>query len=303
MRIASSRRGARAAAVAALAFAATVAGAGPVCARPGTGHPRIDVRIDPSGIRAPRNRPCGNTTFQVHTSDRRGRQLQLFRPKRGVRWRRVLEDLVNAVSRDPRTAATGIHAVRADAEALGGAFVTSRVPTEFTEAITAGWVYLLDFTDFRQHPSADAEVETLHLHGPCRYEPIRRPPTGRVLTVDTQTGPRFRPQDVDYAHGTLLVHDISTEIHEMRIQPVRSGTTDADLTRYFDALAHGRPAERSPFTGEPTGLGAISPGRTVMVHPHHLRRGTYALLCFVPDEGTGAPHTFLGMHQIVRLHG
>ncbi|MGW7004098.1 hypothetical protein ACWGCW_15090 [Streptomyces sp. NPDC054933] len=302
MRIEPLRRGARAVAVAALAGVATVAGTNPVCARPEIGHSRIDVRIAPSGIRTPRNRPCGNVTFQVLTSDRRGHQLQLFRPKRGVRSRRVLEDLANAVSDDPRTAVTGIHALRADSELLGGAFVTSRVPVEFTESITAGWVYLLDVTQFRQHPSADAEVEALRLHGPCHYEPIRRTLTGRVLTVDTQAGPRFRPQDVDYAHGTLLVHNISSEIHEMQIQRVRRGTTDADLTRYLDAQAHGQPSGPSPFTGEPTGLGAVSPGRTVMVHPRHLRRGTYALLCFVPDDGTGTPHAFLGMHQIVRLH-
>ncbi|MDF3289928.1 hypothetical protein [Streptomyces silvisoli] len=295
------RRGARAAAVTAVALAATVAGAHPVGARPQLRHHGIDVRISRSGIRAPRHHQCGNVTFQAHTSDRRGRQLQLFRPKRGVRPRRVLEDLVNAVSSDPRTAAAGIHAVRGDAEPLGGAFVTRGVPVEFTESITAGWVYLLDLTAFRRHPGPDAEVEALRLHGPCRYGQLRRTPTGRVLAVDTDAGPRFRPQDVDNAHGTFLVRNISTEIHEMQIQRVRYGTTDAELARYFNALAHGPVSGRSPFTGEPSGLGAIAPGRTVLVHPRHLRRGTYALLCFVPDDGGGAPHAFLGMHRVVRL--
>ncbi len=300
MRNEPSRRGARAA-VTAVALAATVAAAHPVGARPQLRHPGIDVSVDRTGVRAPRHHRCGNVTFQVYTGDRRGRQLQLFRPKRGVRPRRVLEDLVSAVSRDPRTASAGIHAVRGDAEALGGAFVTPRVPVEFTESITAGWVYLLDLTAFGRHPSADAELEALRLHGPCRYGPLRRTPTGRVLAVDTEAGPRFRPQDVDNAHGTFLVRNISTEIHELRIQRVRRGTTDAQLDRYFGALARGPVPGRSPLTGQPSGLGAIAPGRTVVVHPRHLRRGTYVLLCFVPDDGRGVPHAFLGMHRIVRL--
>ena len=291
------RRGA----TAATALALAVAVAHPVSARPRLRHPGIEVRISRSGVHAPRRHRCGNVTFQVRTGDWHGRQLQLFRPKRGVRPQRVLADLVNAVGRDPRTAAAGIHAVRGDAEELGGAFVTPRVPVEFTESITAGWVYLLDLTAFRRHPSADAEVEAVRLHGPCRYGTLRHTPTGRVLAVDTAAGPRFRPQEVDSAHGTFLVRNISTEIHEMRIQRVRRGTTDAELTHYFDALAHGPVPRPSPFTGEPSGLGAIAPGRTVVVHPHHLRRGTYALLCFVPDDAGGAPHVFLGMHQVVRL--
>jgi hypothetical protein len=296
------RRAAEATTATVLAVAATLAGAHLVCARPVHRYHGVDVRISRSGVRAPRHHRCGNVTFRVRTGDRRGRQLQLFRPKRGVRPQRVLADLVNAVGRDPRTAAAGIHAVRGEAEALGGAYVTRRVPVEFTEAITAGWVYLLDLTAFRRHPSADAELEAVRLHGPCRYGPLRRTPTGRVLAVDTGAGPRFRPQDVDSSHGTFLVHNISTEIHEMQIQRVRRGTTDSDLTRYFDALAHGPVPGPSPFVGEPSGLGAIAPGRTVLVHPRHLLRGTYALLCFVPDDAGGAPHAFLGMHRIVRLH-
>lgn len=300
MRIASSRRGARTALVAAFALATALAGDGAAAVSPQTSS--VDVAIGPSGISAsaPAGRTCGSVTFRVRTADREGRRLQVLRPKEGVRPDRLRRDLVEAVSREPATRAAGIRAVREDADALGGALVTRAVPVEFTETLATGRIYLMDFGAFLRNPRGRVAFTPLDLRGPCRDEFYHPAADGRVLTVETSAGPRFRTRDVDDASGTFLVRNTSPELHEMEIQPVRRGTTDEDLARYFDATAHGRKA-RTPFTGAPSGLGAISPSRTVTVHPLLLPRGTYALLCYLPDEENGLPHTALGMHKVVEL--
>jgi hypothetical protein len=44
----------------------------------------------------------------------------------------------------------------------------------------------------------------------------------------------------------------------------------------------------------------MSPGRIQLLR-FDPQGGRYALLCFVPDDQSGIPHAFLGMHEIIRL--
>ncbi|MDH6125030.1 hypothetical protein [Kitasatospora sp. GP82] len=292
-------RGVRAAAVAVLALTTTVGAAGTAAATSPEDHP-IEVGVDASGIRAPDSHQGGLVSFRVKTADANGRQLQLLRPHDGVSLDRVLHDLADSISSTPSTAATGIRAVRGEAEALGGALVTPQIHEQFTEAISPGTVYLLDFTAFRADP-AHPVVKSMQLVGTNGQSANQaRFPGGIVIQQDTTEGPRFHTMDVVNAHLSYLVHNDSTEIRDMQLRPVASGTTDAQVQTYLDkAAAGGKPS--SPFTGPATGLGAISPGRTALVQSHGLKPGSYVLLCSVPDEKRGLPHAFLGTHKVVEL--
>lgn len=127
-----------------------------------------------------------------------------------------------------------------------------------------------------------------------------RYPDGIVIQRDTPAGPRFQTEDLDHAHLAYLVHNESTQIQEMQLRPVGPDTTDEQVHRYFEAVAVGL-SPQSPFTGPPTGFGAISPDHSAAVQAHGLQPGRYALLCLVPDERTGLPQAVLGMHKIVTL--
>ncbi|MEC4017827.1 hypothetical protein [Streptomyces sp. H27-D2] len=297
MRTVLLRRGARVAAVTALAFATVLGG---VATADGGHHDHapkpIEVSIGASGIDAPESAPGGLAAFHVRTDDPKGRQLQLFRPHAGVSLDTVFADLTKAVSsKDPKRTAKGISAFTDEAEALGGAFVTPAVPETFTTSITAGRVVLLDFTAFFKD-QAHPVFRTLNLRGGSDGD-LAEFPDSIVITQETAAGPRFDVNGLHKAKDAILVHNASDELHEMQLQPVAPGTTDAKLKKFFDSAASGPP----PFTGPALGLGAISHGRTALLRAHGLPPGTYALLCFIPDDKKGVPHAFEGMHKVVVL--
>ncbi|WHM40379.1 hypothetical protein [Streptomyces sp. BPTC-684] len=303
MRTALLRNGARAAA-AALAFAAALGGATADATARGEygdrGRRPVEVSIGASGIHAPHTAQAGLVAFHVRTDDKNGHFLQAFRPHRGVTVRKVLADLRKAVDRNsPATAARGISAVRDEADALGGAQVTPSVSETFTTPIGPGRVVLLDFTAFLADP-AHPVTRTLDLRRSRRggsSKNLAAFPDSIVITRDTAAGPRFDVDGLRRATDNVLVRNASDELHEMGLQPVKRGTTDAQIQAFFGGTASGPP----PFTGPSLGLGAISPGRTALLETHHLPRGTYALLCFVPDDKTGRPHVAEGMHKVVVL--
>ncbi|MDH6131480.1 hypothetical protein P3T37_000849 [Kitasatospora sp. MAA4] len=293
-------RAARAAAVTTLTFAAVLGGVGPAGATSPEDHP-IEVSLGAAGIQVPDGSHTGGlVSFRVATDDASGRQLQLLRPHDGVTPEKAMSDLAASVSADPATAAAGIKAFRTEADALGGALVTPQVHEQFTEEISPGAVYLVDLTALRADP-AHPVTKRLDLVGTSGQSANQaRFQDGMVIERDSFAGPRFQTEDLDHAHLAYLVHNESTEIHEMQLRPVAAGTTDAQLDAYYAALAAGgKPA--SPFTGPGTGFGGISPDHSAAIQAHGLQPGTYALLCLVPDETLGVPHAALGMRRIVTL--
>ncbi|MFE9425409.1 hypothetical protein ACFYNO_20830 [Kitasatospora sp. NPDC006697] len=297
------RRSARSAAVAALAIA-TALGATGVARADAPGHEGfvVHVQLNTDGvIQAPDDHPGGTVTFRIATDDPNGRQLQILRPHAGTTIDQVLVDLAGAVSQDPATAAAAITKVRDEAEALGGGLARPDVPAILSEDISAGPIYLLDFTSFLAHPDSPPPVKKIELCEDAGYH-LPHFPHEIVIQHDTAAGPRFQAEDVDDANGGIFVHNASPELHEMEIQPVAPGTTDAQVQAYFDAILGGTPPPPPPFTGVPVGLSAISPDHDAVIHPDKLPAGDYVLLCFVPDDHSGLPHAFLGMHKVIHLH-
>ncbi|MEW2418224.1 hypothetical protein AB0953_31655 [Streptomyces sp. NPDC046866] len=262
----------------------------------------VDVKVTASGIEAPPSAQAGLVSFRVTTDDPNGHLLQAFRPHAGVTADQVLADLAKAVSHRPVPTAEGIAAVRDEAELFGGAQVTPSVPETFTTPIGAGEVVLLDFSAFLADP-AHPVTRTLRLRGDRPYATPGSPSgtaglaDSLVLERDTADGPRFEVHGLDRAGESILVHNASAELHEMALQPVAPGTTDAQIQAVFDRTAPGP----LPYAGRPVGLGVVSPGRSVLLETRNLPPGTYVLLCFVPDDVTGLPHAVKGMHQVVVL--
>jgi len=95
--------------------------------------------------------------------------------------------------------------------------------------------------------------------------------------------------------GTVLVTFVNMGQQEHDVQLVRlppRGSLTA-VTRWADAGMEG------PVPGTLTGgASGIEPGMRVSV-PLQLRRGRYALFCFVPDERDGKPHYAHGMVRLL----
>ena len=100
------------------------------------------------------------------------------------------------------------------------------------------------------------------------------------------------------AGDSIDLKNDGNELHMMGVGKLKAGATVAQVK---DALAKADPqAEGDPTGGlieEEVGWpGAIvTPGHEVTLSAADLQPGTYALICFMPTEGTGEPHFTKGM--------
>ena len=100
------------------------------------------------------------------------------------------------------------------------------------------------------------------------------------------------------AGGSIELKNEGTELHMLGIGKLKAGATIAQVR---DALAKARPDQEGDPTGglieEEVGWpgGFVSPGHEVTFSAANLKPGTYALICFLPTEGSGEPHFTKGM--------
>jgi hypothetical protein len=100
------------------------------------------------------------------------------------------------------------------------------------------------------------------------------------------------------AGGSLDLKNEGDELHMLGIGKLKAGATVAQVR---DAMAKANPNQE----GDPTGGliekeigwpgGFVTPGHEVTLSAADLEPGTYALICFLPTEGSGAPHFTKGM--------
>jgi hypothetical protein len=114
-----------------------------------------------------------------------------------------------------------------------------------------------------------------------------------ATSADRFVAPRKWPHE-----GTYTFRNTSDTLHFMELQPVKTGTTDKQVSDFFASGAQGAP----PFAKSGPGVGndVVSPGFSLQV-TYDLPEGTYVLLCFVADDVTGMPHALMGMHKVVVL--
>ena len=109
------------------------------------------------------------------------------------------------------------------------------------------------------------------------------------------------------AKGTVKVRNNGDSVHLLQISKVADGVTDAQVQVEYAALMMNvfptpghDPAGLITPSAAGTGSDAVSPGHASLLS-YNLPAGTYLLQCFVADDTTGIPHTFMGMHLIVHL--
>ncbi|WP_042371184.1 hypothetical protein [Streptacidiphilus neutrinimicus] len=286
---------------------ATVALAGPVvvagpaaqAATPDhSAHKPVRVVMTNAGFTLPKETRAGFVTFAVSTEDAGGHELQGVQLHKGVSLAKFTAELRLAVSNDPKQAAAGISAAERDATAVGGASVEPSTAVDVTIPLCRGTYYFFDFTQLFV-PNAAITYHKLEAKG--RFEG-RTPAHGAEIDqVETKAGPRFvTPKAID-PDDTILVRNKADEFHEAMFQRVNRGVDNAKLTKFFNALKNGQNPGFNPFAENVSrGAAAISGGRIELIR-FHAQRGHYALLCFIPDNQSGIPHAFLGMHAVVRL--
>lgn len=236
------------------------------------------------------------STTNSHGVDGNGSDIALFQPKPGVTLGRVLQDMRDDFSQNPRTAAKGTRETTRDARVLGLADVVKGHPAVVTEFLSPGTYYVADIASGMT--SGSPTLTTLTVRRPRanieQDSDLASQVTVRATSADRFVAPRHWPH-----RGTYTFKNVSDTIHFMAIQPVKPGTTDAQIQAYFAAPPSGPP----PFAlnGPTIGNDVLTPGESLQLS-YDLPRGTYVLLCFVADDVTGMPHAIMGMHKVVVLH-
>ncbi|TDU01877.1 hypothetical protein EDD99_0259 [Streptomyces sp. 846.5] len=258
----------------------------------------VNVAMSNSGFTLPAQVNAGFVTFATTTADPTGHALQGFRLNAGVTQAKALQDLKQATSTTPSLSAAGITAATKDITAVGGATVDPATPVQVTIPLTAGTYYFLDFTQLFT-PGHQVTLKTLQVTGAFDSD---TPAHDQEIVQTTVNGkPRFTAPSTLNTAGTFLISNQADEIHEAVFQRVNPGVTDAAVQTFFNAVGQNQKPTSIPFAEQGMrGAGGISPGRTELLH-FSPPAGSYSLECFVPDDKTGVPHAFLGMHQVVAL--
>ncbi len=282
-----------------LAAGGVVATAGPASAlevQSGPDKPGSAVWVHGDGSHVTLSRSSvdgGRVTFKMDTSNGKdGSNFTLFRLVGNATLARVSADFAEEFSHNPSTAAKGTRDLTRDARFFGLAQVGKGTPATVTEQLSAGTYYLAD-TGSEPGPAGPAATKFTVSDSDGQSGPSARGPVITLTSSDRFISPNTLP-----AQGTVTVKNAADTIHFMSIQPVKAGTTDADLDKFGQSGAQGPP----PFAleGPSVGLNILSPGKQAELS-YKLPPGTYALLCFIADDKTGMPHVAMGMHKVVTL--
>jgi hypothetical protein len=98
--------------------------------------------------------------------------------------------------------------------------------------------------------------------------------------------------------GTVAVRNAGSQVHELSIFEVASGSGIGDARNYLLARG-GRPRGAAPFDAV-GGVAALGPGRVAYV-PLLLSPGEYVIADLLPDPATGAIHAREGMIETITI--
>jgi hypothetical protein len=248
----------------------------------------VDIAVTPEGFAAPAPLRAGPVTFNVRSSDPEGAWIGLVKPRPGVTLERYLADLERSMGSDP---VEGGKAVLGDVEMLGGVAV-AHVPASVTMRVPPGDHYLIDFRDVGL-PDLASRVR------PVRVLPGHAGVPASASAQITLLDGTFRAPAT--LAGPVRVVNLSSQHNEAMLMPVRPGTSLTDLDAFFTEVDAGR-YPSSPFTGGPTGVVPLSPGRSAVLDAP-LPPGEYALVTWVRDIRTGKMFAARGMRALITVGG
>ena len=253
---------------------------------------------------------AGQIRFNIDTANPDGTDVLMFKPADGATPEEVFADFRTVFSGEP---AQGVRDLRQDAQFYGLAGVVAGHPASVTLTLRPGTYYLM--ADFGSLITGGTpEYSTLRVRerngqgtnagddiasgnhrddeGDGKID-IERGVSVSMTPDDRFASPRYLP-----AQGTIVVRNESDELHEMKLFPLKPGTTDQAVQAWLDA---GAGDESNPsISGPSVGLAMISAGRHVQLS-YNLPRGTYLMFCEVPDEVDGTRHIFMGMWKVITL--
>ncbi|MGI8696536.1 MAG: hypothetical protein ACR2JQ_07785 [Mycobacteriales bacterium] len=290
-----SRRATRVVVAAVLAAGTTVAGAAGATAATASGVPApqtIQVLASSHGLWLSTHHVKPSTYRFHYVTNARESDITVFTLRGNHTLAEVKRDVALAMSQDPKKGALGIRRANAAINAIGGGQVQFGHPISVTATLKAGTYYVTNFS---------GATRTLTVAG--SRVPASMPTADKIVTMFNNNAgdSRFYPTGTAFPRsGNVWVRNDTDELHFMSITRVKPGTTDASLQHQFDLILAGKNPGPDPEIGPAAGIDVLSPGNQELLS-YSLPAGTYVLICFIPDDTTGLPHAFMGMHKVITL--
>jgi hypothetical protein len=266
----------------------------------------VDMTND-GGFQFPTSIHAGYLTIVGSTAETTYHALQGFRTKNGATDEQVIQDLTDGVAGATlEIAAAGHQRLLQDATLVGGVVASARGPVSVTIPLENGEYTFFDVNDI--FLGITPRLHHLHVWGTFRNSPLPVFYKTIEATMNAQDEPRFNaPLNMSANKTSFKAVVTGDEIHEFVLRPTLPGITNDYIGQYYDAVRDGTTRPPAPWkltsTGSferSAGLQAMSPGRWAIVQ-FNWPAGGYALLCLVPSEDNGQPHTYIGMHNVINL--
>ena len=206
----------------------------------------------------------------------------------------TVENHIRAQQGPPAGAAASTRWLKANVHVYGGAAIHGKGTADVSAFLPAGTVYLVDTNSIFGGPQVNAKA--FHVFGSAARSLL--PPIAG--TIDVTSADRFRVTSTRLPQGHYLIRNVADTIHFVDFEPVKPGTTNADITKVANAEMMGKPPASDPYLNK-TGVQAdvLSAGQQQVFSSPLLTPGTYDLECFIAEDMTGMPHFFMGMHKII----
>ena len=251
----------------------------------------VDVVVAAGGFGAPDAVRPGGVVLRVSTSDPEGAWVGLVRLRSGVSLDTYLADLTTAFADGPDAGAAA-RRVERDVVAHGGLAVLSGRSAESSQNLAPGTYHLIDYKEVGR-PGLAAKVHELRVSG--RWSGPATSASAQVVMYSTVDGTRFAAPASLGAGEPLRVTNLSRQLNEAILMPLRDGLDAEDVREWFGDMGGAY-----PFTGGPSGMVVLSPGLTRVVDLD-LPAGRYALVSWAHDYETGEFHTARGMAAVVEI--
>lgn len=229
-------------------------------------------------------------TIRISATSTRGEQeLLLMRFRPGYSYAQFQADGKKSDSRGPAGPAAYRRLMR-QTEFLGGVDVFAGERAAFTATVHPGVYYL---GELNSRPI----VRRIRVDGPRAAVA----PPARPAIEEYDFGYRVVNGPLP-ARGTITVRNVGNQPHRLNFEPLRAGTTKAELGAYLRKTG-GRPyAPPPPFArnGPEFGTSLLGPGES-MQYSYAVPSGTYGLISFQQDVAGGKPQALLGMYGVARL--
>jgi len=274
------------------------------------GYPEIDITVGPDGVDAPSEIAAGFYLVTLHPTEEYSAYLDFMVPPADLS--------------EEEATKLALDAARNDLAQPGWAYLGGTntfevgVPVTFAIYLAPGEVMIA--ASYYAMEQDSEEIMTLVPLTVTGGEATPIAGTPAATPVAAQASPVAASAQAPQPDVTLIMTDSlryivapkpvpsgpqiwevkntgADQAHHLVMMRVPEGTTADDIAAEFTSMMTGTPPAGEPLMAQVTyvGYAALQSGGQTTWQEFDLDPGTYAILCFIVDPGTGEPHIMNGM--------